>query len=174
MAKKIQTSTLNSFDDVDAALLDLGKHTAVLQREEAKLNEEIQKLRDVSEKRTTESRQRSLTLSTDIELFCNEHKDEFDKPRTRELTHGIVGFKMTPGKVALLNRKYNWKTVLELLNRVKWGSRYIRKTEEVAKEIILADIAEKSVTDSKLAAVGVKIAQDDEFICDIKWDSIQQ
>jgi phage host-nuclease inhibitor protein Gam len=172
MVKKIQTSTFTSFEQVDAALLELGRHTAIVQKEEAKLNEEIQKARAASDKRIADSRQRTLTLSTDIELFCNEHKDEFDKPRTRDLTHGTVGFRMTPGKVALLNRKYNWETVIELLRRVKFGARYLRQVFEVDKDKILTDATAKEITDSKLAAVGIKIQQADEFICDIKWDSI--
>ena len=79
---------------------------------------------------------------------------------------------MTPGKVALLNRKYNWDTVIELLKRAKFGTRYLRQVFEVDKEKILADVAAKEITDSKLAAVGVKIQSADEFVYDIKWDTI--
>lgn len=172
MAKKIQTTTLTSFEGVDAALLELGKQAAFLQKEEAKLNEKIQMTRQLSDDATAEARQRKLALEADIELFCNEHKDEFDKPRTRDLVHGSVGFRSTPPKVALLNRKYNWETVLESLRRVKFGARYVRQVFEVDKERILADVAAKEITDTKLAAVGVKIQQTDEFIYDIKWDTL--
>ena len=172
MAKKIQTTTLESFEDVDAALLDLGKQAAFLQREEAKLNEKIQMTRQLSDEITAEVRQKKLALETDIELFCNEHREDFEKPRTHDLVHGTVGFRSTPPKVALLNRKYNWETVLELLRRVKFGSRYVRQAFEVDKEKILADVATKEITDTKLAAIGVKIQQTDEFVYDIKWDTI--
>ena len=173
MAKKIQVSTLTSFEEVDAALLELGRHTAVVQTEEAHLNEKIQSLRESSEAQTADARQRILSLTTDIELFCNQHKDEFEKPRTRELTHGTVGFKMTPGKVALLNRKYNWETVTELLKKMRWGSRYLRTVVEVDKEKILADARDKTINDTKLASAGMKIAQPDDFVCEIKWDTIE-
>jgi phage host-nuclease inhibitor protein Gam len=172
MGKKIQTTTLRNFEEVDATLLDLGKQAAFLQKEEAKLNEKIQTLRQLSDDVTAETRQRKLALEADIELFCNEHKDEFEKPRTRDLVHGTVGFKQTPGKVALLNRKYNWDTVIELLRRAKFGTRYLRQVFEVDKEKILADVAAKEITDSRLAAVGVKIQSTDEFVYDIKWDTI--
>lgn len=172
MGKTIQTTTLRNFEEVDAALLNLGKHAAFLQKEEAKLNEKIQQLRQLSEESTADARQKKLALETDIELFCNERKDDFELRRTRDLTHGSVGFRMTPGKVALLNRKYNWDTVIELLKRAKFGTRYLRQVFEVDKEKILADVAAKEITDSKLAAVGVKIQSADEFVYDIKWDTI--
>jgi phage host-nuclease inhibitor protein Gam len=173
MAKKIQTTTLRNFEEVDAALLDLGKEAAFLQKEEAKLNERIQTIRQLSDDATADARKRKLALETDIELFCNEHKDEFEKPRARDLVHGTVGFRTSPPKVALLNRKYNWETVLELLKRVRFGVRYLRQAFEVDKEKILADVAAKEITDSKLAAVGIKIQSTDEFVYDIKWDTIQ-
>jgi len=172
MAKKIQTTTLKTFEEVDQALLNLGKQEVFLQREEARLNQEIQKLREASEKMTEEARKEKLALETDIELFCDEHRDEFEKPRTRELMHGTVGFRTTPPKVALLNRQHNWATVLELLKRMKWGARYLREIFEVDKERILADVAMKEISDAKLAAAGMKIAQSDDFIYEIKWESI--
>ena len=173
MGKKIQTTTLRTFEEVDTTLLELGRHAAFIQKKEADLNEKIQNLRQLSDEATADARQKKLAREIDIELFCNEHKDEFEKPRTHELTHGSVGFKMTPGKVALLNRKYNWETVIELLKRVKFGTRYLRQVLEVDKEKILADAAAKEITDSKLAAVGVKIQSADEFVYDIKWDTIE-
>jgi len=173
MAKKIQTTTLKSFEEVDAALLELGKQAAFLQKKEAELNEFIQKLREASDEKTASSRLQKLALETDIELFCNEHKDDFDKPRTRDLVHGTVGFRTTPPKVALLNRQYNWDSVIELLKRMRWGARYLREVFEIDKERILTDVAAKQIGDSRLAAVGVKIKQDEEFGYEIKWDTIQ-
>ena len=174
MGKTIQTTTLRSFEEVDASLLELGPHAAFLQKEEANLNEKIQNLRQLSEEFTANQRQRKLALEADIELFCNEHKDEFEKPRTRDLIHGTVGFKQTPGKVTLLNRKYNWDTVIELLRRARFGTRYLRQVFEVDKEKILADAAAKEITDARLAAIGVKIQSTDEFVYDIKWDTISE
>jgi phage host-nuclease inhibitor protein Gam len=166
-------TTLRSFEEVDRALLDLGKEEVFLQREEAKLNQEIQKLREISEKTTEEARKQKLALEADIELFCNEHRDEFEKPRTRDLMHGTVGFRTSPPKVALLNRKYNWETVIELLKKLRFGTRYLRQVWEVDKEKVLADVAINEISDVKLAAVGMKIAQSDDFTYEIKWDSIE-
>lgn len=170
MGKK-KTTTLTSFEDVDQALLELGQHEASIQHEEAVLNDGIQKLRDAFDKATVDVRDRASALQGNIEAYCVEHKDEFEKRRVKELVHGVVGFRTSPPKVMLLNRKYNWKTVLELLKRLRL-SRFVRVQEEVDKEALLAASASKEITDEKLAAAGMKIDQGEQFVVEIKWETI--
>lgn len=174
MSKQKESTTLRDFDDVDNTLLKLGRITAVLMKEEANLNRSIQSLREESESRTAAVRQESLALRKDIELFCIDHKDVFESRRKRELIHGVIGFQTNPPRVALLNRKYNWGTVLELMGRLSFWKPYVRTVIEIDKETILADaVTEKpKLTDEKLAAVGIKIAQDEKFVCEPKWEEI--
>lgn len=168
-----QQSTLKNFDQADQALFELAQQEAFIRAQEARMNEEQQRIREEYEHVTAEARQKKLALEKDLELFCIENKTEFEKQRTRELTHGIIGFRTTPPRVSLLNRKYNWGTVIELLKRIAFGKRYIRVIEEIDKEKILADVAAQEIDDKKLAAVGLKVDQTEKFIYDIKWDTIQ-
>jgi len=170
MAKR-KVTTLRSFDDVDQALLELGQHETMLQHEEAVMNDGIQRLRDAYDKATAETRERALSLQENVEAFCIEHKDEFERSRSKDLVHGTVSFRTTPPKVMLLNRKYNWKTVLELLKKLRLA-RFVRTQEEVDKEGLLAASAAREITDEKLAAAGLKIDQAEQFNIDIKWDSL--
>lgn len=170
MAKKIST-TLRSFEEVDHALLELGRHEAKIQHDEAVLNDEIQKSRDAFDQKSNTARQKAQAIRSEVEAFCILNKDEFEKVRSRELIHGIVSFRTAPPNVALLNRKYNYKTVLELLKKLRL-SKYIRTKEEVDKETILAASADKEISDEKLAAVGLKIDQSEVFAISIKWESL--
>lgn len=172
MAKKNLT-TLESFDEVDEALLKLAEYKAFVQHEEAILNDGLQKTREEFDQKVATQRERAATIESNIEGFCIQHKDEFERTRSKELTHGIVSFRTTPPKVAFLNRKYGYSTVIELIKRLGFQKKYLRVKEEVDKEAILADSAAKQLSDEKLAACGLKIDQTEQFDITIKWDSIK-
>lgn len=164
--------SINSYGDVDKALLVIGKVSVAIQEAEGKLNAAMQKLREKYDSETREIVSEKEQLEHGIEQFCIANKQDFEQGRTKELTHGYIGFRVTPPSVGLLNRKYNWKTVMELLRKMKWGINFIRVKEEPDKEAILTAVAEKSLDDAKLASVGIKVDQSDKFNYDIKWESI--
>ncbi|TAK59408.1 MAG: hypothetical protein EPO24_07675 [Bacteroidetes bacterium] len=172
MAKQTIKTTMKSFDDVDKALLKLANNESYIQRKEADMNAKMQAMRETFDKETAESRQAVLALQEDIENFCTLNKNEFEKVRTRDLVHGSVGFRKTPPKVSLLNRKYNWNTVIELLERLNLV-KYVRTKKEVDKDSILTDSAANEITDEKLSSVGLRIDQTEQFGIEIKWESIQ-
>jgi phage host-nuclease inhibitor protein Gam len=169
-----QPEPIRSFGDADQTLLKIADCEQQLQRQEAEMNEQIQKIRDEYEINTYLARTTKGLLEKELEKFCINNKAEFAALRSKELVHGTVGFRTTPPKVALLNRKYKWDTVLELLKKVRFGKEYIRAREEVDKDSILASYAAKEIDDAKLAAVGIKIDQEEKFYADIKWDEIPQ
>ncbi len=170
----MKTNTVGSFSDADELLLEYAGNEATRAKEEAKMNERIQSIRDDFNARTRDMLQRNAEIEKAIEAFCIQHKDEFEKTKSRELLHGQIGFRTNPPKVSLLNRKYNLKTVLELTRRIFKGG-YLRKTEEIDKEKILADYSAKSLTDAELAAVGLRVDQQEQAgILSIKWESIEQ
>ena len=173
MAKnsKKEKTTLNSFDDVDDALLELGKEKVFVQNKEAEMNGRIQTVREAFDLETADSIRKITGLEVDIETFCIANKFEFERVRSKELTHGIVSFRTTPPKVAMLNRKYNVNTVLELLKKIHL-TMFIRTKDELDKDAVLAASAAKEISDEKLAAVGLKIDQSEQFSVEIKWDSL--
>lgn len=168
----VEIPTVRSFEDVDQVLLKIASCEQELQQAEAKMNEQIQLIRDGYERNTAITRAMKSQLEDELERYCIAHKDEFQKTRSREMVHGVVGFRSAPPKVALLNRKYKWETVLELLKKFRWAADFVRTKDEVSKESILASYAAKDIDDQKLAAVGLKIDQDEKFFADIKWEEI--
>jgi len=169
MKPKIEVS-IKSIEEVDKYLAELGAIEASLKHEEAILNEEEQKARQEFKKRTENLVSRKNDILVTLETFCIANKNEFEKTRLLEFVHGVVGFRTTPPKVTMLNRKYNINTVLELLKKFKL-TKYIRTKEELDKESVLADYAAKEISDPKLASVGLKIDQSEIFVCEPKWES---
>ncbi|HOV99264.1 MAG TPA: host-nuclease inhibitor Gam family protein [Bacteroidota bacterium] len=163
------TIKINDLNEVDKYLAELGAIEASLQHEEAILNEQEQKARQEFKERTENLFSRKADILTTLERFCIANKNEFEKTRLLEFVHGIIGFRTTPPKVTMLNRKYNINTVLELLKKFKL-TKYIRTKEELDKESVLADYAAKEISDPKLASVGLKIDQSEIFVCEPKWE----
>ncbi|NUN68851.1 MAG: host-nuclease inhibitor Gam family protein [Bacteroidetes bacterium] len=169
-----QPVPIRSYEDADQTLLKIADCETQLQRAEAEMNEQIQKIRDDYELNTHVVRAMKAAHEKELEKFSIMNKSDFEKTRSRELVHGTIGFRSTPPKVALLNRKYKMDTVLELLGRVRWGKDYIRTKEELSKEQLLASYAAKEIDDQKLASVGLKVDQSEEFFSKIKWEEIPE
>lgn len=163
---------LKNFDDVADALVELGKRETVIAKKEADMNKKLQEVKDKFMGETLTERTEADFIKQKVEEFCLVNKAEFQKVRSKDFAHGVIGYRNNPPKVTMLNRKYNIKTVLELLKRIFKGD-YIRSKEEIDKEAILASYSTGEVNDAKLASVGLKIDQDETFFIDIKWDTFQ-
>lgn len=167
-----QPSAILNYDDADQTLLKIADAEQYLQKAEAEMNEQIQKIRDEYERTTFATRAQQELLIAGLEKYCISNKIDFEKTRSKELVHGIVGFRNAPPKVSLLNRKYKFDTVIELLKKVRWGKDFIRQKEDLNKEQVLASYSAKEIDDSTLAKVGLKIDQNENFFHEIRWDSI--
>jgi phage host-nuclease inhibitor protein Gam len=170
MPQKIKT-TLKNFDEIDQKLLELAKHQSFIQSQEADMNDKIQDIRKRYDNLTAHINAVAKQISTDIENFCLLNRQDFEKSKSKEYAHGIVGFRKSPPKILQLNRKYSWETIIELLKKMRLGM-FIRKREEVDKEAILAAIFAKEITDEKLTDAGLKIDQSEKFSITIKWNEI--
>lgn len=162
---------IKTYEELENALKEYAINDTALAKKEAEMNQRINKIKEEFEEKTKELRYVIDTTAGEIEAFCNKNKSDFDKSRSKEYQFGTVGFRTSPPKVAILNRKYNTETVLELIKRV-FKKAYIRVKEDLDKEAILADYAGKKIDDGKLASVGLKIDQDEQFFITAKYEEI--
>ncbi len=171
--KLIEIPTIRTFEECDGTILKIADCEQEIAKAEAEMNEKIQTVRDEYERKTNVTRAMKEGLSAELERFSIANKDAFEKTRSKNMVHGAFGFRSTPPKTALLNRKYKWDTVLELLKKLGLV-KYVRTKEDVDKEAVLASYAAKEIDDQKLAAVGMKIDQEEKFFIDIKWEEISE
>jgi phage host-nuclease inhibitor protein Gam len=162
---------INCFDDVNRVLFELAQLQSAISKKEADMNSRIQKVKDKFDEETKDARAAKELLEKEISAFCLLNKAEFQKNRSKTLLFGKVGFRTTPPKVTQLNRKYTVATTIELLKKIFTG-KFLRTKEEVDKEALLAAYASGELTDDKLAAVGLKVDQEDQFSYDIDWEKI--
>ncbi|MBU1096872.1 MAG: host-nuclease inhibitor Gam family protein [Bacteroidetes bacterium] len=162
---------INTFDDVNRVLFEIAQQESFIAKKEADMNNKIQKIKDKFDEETKEARASKELLEKELSAFCLLNKSEFQKNRTKTLLFGKVGFRTTPPKVTQLNRKYTVATTIELLKKIFTG-KFLRTKEEMDKEALLAAYACGELTDDKLAAVGLKVDQEDQFGYDIDWEKI--
>ncbi len=171
MAKK--TPVIETVEEVDQKLLDLGGLKVHISKAEANMNAKMQALRQKFDEETQDDRAKAEFIEKEIEQYCIINHAKFDRQRTIELTHGSIGFRTNPPKVNQLNKKYSVQTSLELIKRIFTG-KYLRTKEEIDKEAILTDYATKAITDEQIAGVGLRIDQGEKFFCEPKWEEIQE
>jgi phage host-nuclease inhibitor protein Gam len=160
-----------SFEDVNKSLFHVAKCESLIAEKEAKMNAKIQKIKEAYDDETQDARLQKEVLEKDITAFCMLHKQEFEKKKSKDLLFGTVGFRTTTPKIHQLNRKYNVQATMELIKKLFKGQ-YIRTKEEVDKEKLLADYAQEKLDDNKMAAIGLKIDQEERFMIEIKWENI--
>jgi phage host-nuclease inhibitor protein Gam len=95
------------------------------------------------------------------------HHDElFSKKKSLQCTHGIIGFRI--GTPKLKTRKgFTWAAVLEVARTILPS--YIRTTEEVAKDRLLADRAIDGMAE-KMDRCGVVVVQEETFYAEPKTE----
>lgn len=100
-----------------------------------------------------------------MQVFATEQREVlFTKRRSLETTHGIIGFRT--GTPKLKNRKgFTWAAVLELVKT--FLPKYIRLTEEIARDKMLADRDEEGMAEL-FTKCGVYVDQDEAFYVEPK------
>ena len=160
-----------SFNDIDKLLVEIGKHKVVVTKKEADMNAGIQKIKEKYDTETLEARTRIEELEAKIEALSTSIKTEFDSKRTKPLTHGKVGFRTGTPKVLQLNKKYKVATSIELAKQL-FKKRFVRSKDELNKEAIIAEHNQKKITDEQVAAMGLRIDQDEKFFYEIDWEKL--
>lgn len=105
-----------------------------------------------------------------LHLYAEARKDEFEKKRSMEFVHGVIGFRMGTPKLKP-SKGFTWAACLELL-KMK-APQYVRTIEEPAKDRLLADRenAETALLFG-VRGVGCEVAQDETFFVDLKKEVV--
>ena len=107
-----------------------------------------------------DAKMRRDDLSAALKTYYMAHVEELEKDgrRSVQLANGVMGRRMSPAKLMLVNRSWTWAAVLVRL-REKFGSRFLRlRDPEIDKDLVKAELAIE-----ELRALGLKLEQDETF-----------
>lgn len=111
--------------------------------------------------------QKSKALEV-MQVFATENREElFSKRKSMETAHGVIGFRTGTPKLKT-KKGFTWAAVLELLR--KFGKDYIRATEEIAKDKLLAD-RDSDECQQLMEDCGIIVAQDETFYVEPKKEA---
>ncbi len=160
--KRIEGTTLQSWDDVDACLQEIGQADRELAMLEAAQNEGIDQIKAQTKVSAQPLHDKKSGLELAVKEYCEANRMEFAKVKTKELTFGSVGFR--------ISTKIMIKRVAETLQALKdlALTNCIRTKEEPDKE------AMKSLTDDLLAEVGAGRKVENVFGYEVKLEELRE
>jgi phage host-nuclease inhibitor protein Gam len=142
---------LSSWDEVDQKLRRMGEIDIATERIEGEMTLRINEIRAYYEEEAEILKAERQALEDAINVFADDHKEEFTKTRSKDLTFGFVAYRIVKKIVIRSN-----EACVAALRALKLDQ-YIRIVEEPNKEA-MADL-----DDNQLAKVGAKRKVDDKF-----------
>ncbi len=156
---KPQSGKLETLDDVNMALRDIGLAERELHQIDTEANKKIAEIKTAAAEKGEPLRKRITELSAKIQAYSDYNKDELFKDRkTAELSFGCFGYR----KSTRISVK---KTTLELLRRL--GLLHcIRIKEEPDKEALA------QLDDETLRQIDACRKTSDDFFCEANTEQV--
>lgn len=160
--KRIEGTALESWDQVDETLRAIGVIDREVNLIEASANEEIDRIKAQTKEAAAPLLDKKSGLELAIKEYCEANRAEFTNMKTKALTFGSVGFR--------LSTKVIVKRVADTLQAMKdlGLSACIRIKEELDKE------AMKNLSTETLAQVGAGLKTTNAFGYEIDQEKIKE
>ena len=168
-----------SREAADEAFARYAKSDAQIQKIQAEIELQCAKVREkYADKLSCLGDEREKAFDV-LQSFATEHQSElFMKKKSLEMAHGTIGFRTGTPKLKTLNG-FTWASALQLAKKFL-PMTYIRQTEEIAKDRLLADrdMEEVAVYDTgdmrvvsmkeAMSVCGIQVVQDETFYVEPK------
>ena len=163
-------------EDAEVAFAAFAKADASINKIQSEVELQCAKIREKHQAELTRlTAERDASFET-LQSFAIENKAElFSKKKSLDMTHGTIGFRTGTPKLKTL-KGFTWASALNLVKSFLPG--YIRTTEEIAKDKLLADRELKEVELEKhnspitmaeaMAECGISVTQDENFYVEPK------
>lgn len=163
----------------DQAFAEYAKADASINKINAEIELQLAKIREKRQAELTVlAQQRDQAFDT-LQAFAIENQTElFSKKKSLDMTHGTIGFRTGTPKLKTM-KGFTWEAAKTLVK--KFLPDYIRTSEEIAKDKLLADreleevefvesdITKKSVPMSQaMSECGILVVQDETFYVEPK------
>lgn len=100
-----------------------------------------------------------------LQAYATENKGElFCKKKSLEMVHGVIGFRTGTPKLKTM-KGFTWASALTLVKEFMCD--FIRTTEEIAKDKMLADRDAEGMCE-RMEKCGIYVAQDETFFVEPK------
>jgi phage host-nuclease inhibitor protein Gam len=144
------------------------KTTTSLDKVQAKMNEEINRVKSKYQDSITEL-QDSLTEPQEVlEIFAKESQDSWGKKKSMELLHCIIGYRTGMPKVTK-QKGFSWEAVTELA--AKAFPQLVRTKSELDKDAVIALSKEDGFAEISKSCF-IDVVQDESFYVEAKKEEL--
>jgi len=161
--KKVVVSGVTR-DEMEEALGKYAAADARISGINSKMDEEFTKIREKNADALAKAEEEKGAAFERVQVFAVENPDLFSKRKSLETTHGTIGFRTGTPKLKT-KKGFTWASVLEMLK--SFGKDFVRTTEEVAKDKLLAD-RDNEKTAAVMSKCGILVTQDEAFYIELK------
>ena len=188
MATKRQKKTVITGvtrEAAEEAFAKYAKSDAQIEKINAEIDLQCAKIREKYQQKLGElACERECAFDT-LQAYATEHQTElFTRKKSLDMAHGTIGFRTGTPKLKTL-KGFTWASALTLVKKYLPG--YVRTSEEIAKDKLLADrelesveFLEGEITKKQLpmgkamAECGIFVAQDETFYVEPKKEDAEQ
>ena len=158
-----------SQEQANEAFASYAKADAQIQKINAEVELQCAKIREKQADRLSQLDAEREQAFDVLQAFAVENKAElFVKKKSLDMAHGTIGFRTGTPKLKTL-KGFTWASVLQMVREFLPG--YVRTSEEVAKDKLLADRDEDGMFD-KMSKCGITVAQDETFYVEPKKEEV--
>jgi len=151
MAKVKTITIIDDWDQADICLRRMGEIDIAVEKIQGDMTLKINEIKEAAATRAEGLKVERAALEYQITQFCEGNKTDFAKKRTKELTFGVIAFKVTTKIV--IRAKKACVAAMEALGL----QQYLRITKEPDKDLMLG------LDDQVLAKVGASKKIEDKL-----------
>lgn len=163
---------VSSIDGLNVAVNRYVEISTDLARRRAKVDLECARLLAEFEADNAERMATADALVAAAHVYCATHPDALDKGKSREFANAVVGFRTNPPKVEKRLTKDTFEAIARRMEAQPWAAPFITvPAPQINKELLLSERA--NLKDEDLAAVGLRIVQDETFFIRPKGETAE-
>ncbi len=153
----------------DEAFATYAKADAEQQKIQAEIELACAKIREKQADKLAALEAAKTTAFDTLQAYATENKGElFSKKKSLEMVHGVIGFRTGTPKLKTM-KGFTWASALTLVK--EFMGDFIRTTEEIAKDKLLADREAEGMTE-RMEKCGIYVAQDETFYVEPKKEEV--
>ena len=168
MARKrvVEPSGVKTWEDANDALRQIAEAQLAVQDIEGEMNKQILGAKKAAEEQSKPYKDRVAKLERELKDFVTEHRADMGKTKTRALTFGEVGFRLSTS-VSLPRAKEKIEEIIRRLKNRQMMDCIVVK-EDISKEAL------KKYGEDTVNAVGATWKQQDVFGYELNFSKLEQ
>ena len=158
---------LNSWEEVNEALRQIGENQRDMQAAESVMNEQIASAKAAADSRVAPLRENTKMLEAALKEFSIQNRADMGKLKSRQMTFGVVSFRQST-KISIPNAAGKLVAIIEKLRERGMEECIVQQQPKVDKNAL------RKYRPDEIIAVGASIQTDETFGYEVDTTQISE